>query len=62
MKFEWQNIRLTENDYGLGSNARAKVFGGWIVKDVIRMDKDIISMMNMVFIPDPHHEWEIDKD
>jgi len=37
---------------------RAKVFGGWIVRTYDFAD---IAACAMVFIPDPKHEWEIDK-
>ena len=39
---------------------RAKVFGGWIVKSIFYIGYDI--GVSMTFVPDPNHEWELDKD
>lgn len=50
--FEWERI----NDRGLGYTERAKVFGGWIVRNFEYGDSATVSL---VFIPDGGHQWEI---
>lgn len=52
IKSEWEVV------YGKQDKARVyrmKVIGGWLVKDVYFDDS------NMVFVPDEHHRWDIDK-
>lgn len=64
IEFEWEQIyaNFGSNHF----NERARVFGGWLVKDRYFL-RDITSpaqhapsmSQTMVFIPDPHHEWKI---
>lgn len=70
MKFEWEKIDETETFATL----RAKVIGGWIVKneasfftasDCSHNGHSIAvrpSMDSMIFIPDPEHKWEITNE
>ena len=52
MKFEWEKV--TSN------TRRARVFGGWVLKN-FTWDADWESQSeSMVFIPDENHEWEIE--
>ena len=62
MKFEWETI----DSY----HFRAKVIGGWLVKvteDVSHPDGYGAASngwdwrIAMAFVPDPSHEWEIEK-
>lgn len=65
MKFEWELI--FENKCGENS-FRAKVFGGWIVKDqffsepadIDVSDCCVSTSESMIFIPDANHEWVIE--
>ena len=57
MKFEWETIQATPNNVIF--THRAKVIGGWIVKNSIILEGD--QMMGMVFIPDPEHKWDINS-
>jgi hypothetical protein len=40
---------------------RAKVIGGWVLRCESWSIEPGLSE-SMVFIPDPNHEWEIDKE
>ena len=62
MKFEWE--RLVYNSYSRGGNStiRAKVFGGWILRQLCWNKDDQVQSESMAFIPDKNHEWEIDKE
>lgn len=55
MKFEWECVWEKNEYFDYEEIARAKIFGGWLV--TYRVD----SKCTMVFVPDPNHEWEIDK-
>lgn len=55
IKFEWEIFDDDQNFNEL--TYRAKVINGWIVKNI---DYDYKST-NICFIPDPNHEWEIEK-
>ncbi len=55
IKFEWELIcEAHKND-----TARAKVFGGWIVRSLTYPDDRVSE--SMVFVSDPNHEWEVEK-
>ncbi len=63
MKFEWEALY----SYGEVSTARAKVFGGWIVRTVCWSKEWGETAArglaeSSVFVHDPKHEWEIDTD
>lgn len=61
MKFEWQRL-VGWNSHGEGDNTdRAKVHGGWIVRNTTWADTEQLSE-SMVFVPDINHEWTIDND
>lgn len=49
--FKWEKL---QQESSTGTD-RAKVFGGWILRDYDYIDGGI----SMVFIPDPNHEWEV---
>ncbi len=65
MKFEWELLTYSELSH---ATLRAKVKGGWLVKDVTTNQRaipdsyreDNIAIPIMVFVPDPNHEWSID--
>lgn len=59
MKFEWELIGKVENDQSVSGTRRAKVHGGWIVHTILQIYTLIRD--STVFIPDPNHEWTIDK-
>ncbi len=50
--FKWEAIEET--------TARAKVIGGWILRsrDVDECNS-AYTVLSMVFVPDPKHEWEV---
>jgi len=63
MKFEWEIIFSTQFSTGEGQKTyRAKTTGGWIVRHY-QWDIQFRQIENsMVFVPDPEHNWEIDKE
>jgi hypothetical protein len=61
-KFEWEKIFESKASNKKFMNFRARVIGGWLVKDIyFDEDKDVYSS-TVTFVPDPHHRWEIIKD
>ena len=42
-------------------NRRLPVFGGWLVNH-LHINNQGHSIMNMVFVSDPDHRWEIEKE
>jgi len=56
MTFEWEIIY----EFGENRTYRAKVFKGWLVSSNTYEKKGGLSEA-MCFIPDPTHEWEIEK-
>lgn len=71
MKFEWENLYAEENsnwDNIYSETCRAKVIGGWLIKEIVFLDKNpSINKMewdkpaiSITFIPDPNNEWTID--
>jgi hypothetical protein len=70
MKFEWEQFFNKSGDSLCCITARAKVTGGWIllnrtngvVKSHQTHNLSISASESMVFISDPEHKWEIDKD
>ncbi len=58
-KFEWE-VLLNDSDNFSGFNTlRAKVFGGWVLKNMCWDNEYKVQSESMAFIPDPNHEWEI---
>jgi hypothetical protein len=47
IKFEWETIGMFVD--------RAKVYGGWLVRTYGGANEWVL------FIPDPEHEWEVEK-
>lgn len=62
MKFEWECIfEFIHNEKPIIKvTNRAKIFGGWIVHDYFRVEDNFDT--NMIFIPDPKHEWSIESE
>ena len=60
MKFEWEDLHELSSGIAGNATVRAKVFGGWIVHHTWVLNKNEIAE-SMVFVPDPNHEWVIDK-
>ena len=63
LKFEWERITVG----GFGWTERAKVIGGWLVRTVAIGDintqeqrLDSSPTIQMIFIVDANHEWEIE--
>lgn len=54
MKFKWDKIEETTEI--------AKVFGGWVIRsrDVDDCNTEY-TVESMVFVPDPTHQWKVDK-
>ena len=63
MNFVWECLHDYADD--TQGSFRARVFGGWVLKEYIIYDVDSAyseqrMVQSMVFIPDPNHEWEIE--
>lgn len=61
IKFEWETIAYNPLQ---GITYRAKVLGGWLVRTAICINQyggSSVEESNLIFIPDPNHEWEIEK-
>lgn len=56
--FEWESLGLVESHASFHGNARAKVYGGWIFKNIAGSVNTTLAT-SMVFVPDPNHEWEV---
>ena len=59
MKFEWESISETQKH----TTCRAKVHGGWIINCLTNVidNSGYNTSESMVFIPDPKHEWTVEK-
>jgi len=59
MPWEWELLESSMSDNS--STWRAKVIGGWIVKEEVYNHDDLETPINssMVFLPDRDHEWVI---
>lgn len=61
IKWEWEELDPW--------NFRAQVIGGWLVKTLEESwpapdqfgNSNHVSRVTMCFVPDPNHEWTIDK-
>jgi hypothetical protein len=53
MKFQWEQIAE--------DTRRARVFGGWIVQNLLfkEGERGVFMSESSVFIPDLKHEWSI---
>lgn len=67
MKFEWEKIAEIKIGNGADCTYRAKVHGGWLIKEIryiiitekhAQVSQD--SPDHLTFLPDPNHEWTID--
>ena len=70
MKFEWELIyKKEETSKWLDATLRAKVIGGCLIRQngVSTYENDSFEKFcystesSMIFVPDPNHEWVIDK-
>lgn len=52
LKIVWEDLRQ-EGSWSAGHITRAKVPGGWLVRILHGHQID-----NIIFIPDPNHEWK----
>lgn len=71
MEFKWEEItnngsRKEENWWE--ATYRAKVFGGWVIKNELCHDSGIENYYGyshrdnkLFFIPDPNHEWKLEN-
>jgi hypothetical protein len=60
MKFEWEYLNYSADEDGKRSwTERAKVHGGWIVKNVTIIDYELSE--STLLVPDQKHEWTIDE-
>lgn len=57
--FKWEEIYVISGLSAYRATLRAKVIGGWIVKEVFF--DNVHRHECMQFVPDPTHEWEIDR-
>ncbi len=60
MKFKWESISETISDSVCCATHRAKVHGGWIVKDDVYIMPEGVSN-STIFIPDKDHKWRVDE-
>lgn len=65
MKFEWESFTSQEYENGKMIYAeitqRLKVKGGWLIKTLYHNNIGN-ALSNMVFIPDPSHEWSLNEE
>lgn len=60
LPFQWEKISENEaKEAGYTVTMRAKVIGGWLVKDGTEIVGRSITE-SMVFVADQHHEWQIE--
>lgn len=57
--FEWEDLISSIDDSSGFITCRAKVIGGWLVKNLVWDSVDKVQSESLVFLPDPKHEWEI---
>ena len=63
MRFEWEEIDHSNNfNAGKSITGRAKVIGGWIVRNLSWDNYSDSQNETMVFIADPNHIWGIDNE
>lgn len=71
MKFKWETISADIGENCLYETARAKVIGGWVIKNLSLFGMEEggteeelwrRSSESLVFISDPNHEWVIEKN
>lgn len=61
MKFEWEVLlRFRDCSSNGFFSERAKVFGGWIVRNVFWDNEYNQQSESSIFVPDPNHEWRIE--
>jgi hypothetical protein len=58
VKFQWTVISKSGTCYNRTATYRAKVMGGWLVKDEVWPSLNVVST-SMVFISDKDHRWKI---
>ncbi|MBX4189715.1 hypothetical protein KW791_00235 [Candidatus Parcubacteria bacterium] len=72
MNFKWEKIH-TQREEGVYwfSTYRAKIFGGWLVRnfDLTKQDmrdgsfdKIMSTSESCVFVPDPEHKWSVEDE
>jgi hypothetical protein len=62
IKFEWELIQDEWGDYTF-STYRAKVIGGWLIRNTVEVDENNQSIStSIIFISDPEHKWEISNE
>ena len=54
VSIKWESIQSESN------MSRAKVFGGWIIRESTSGYQE--GSTTLVFVPDPKHEWKSDID
>lgn len=59
MKFEWEELVEDYNDGGGFITCRAKVWDGWLVKNLVWDNNHKTQSESMQFVPDEDHEWDI---
>jgi hypothetical protein len=59
--FKWEEITSVRCDRVSEVTLRAKVIGGWLVKNVYVDENSLIREHTVNFITDIAHEWEIEQ-
>lgn len=62
MKFKYEQLVKYSTQQVEFSASRAKVFGGWVLRNVCYDSHDRTQSESSIFIPDPNHEWDISND
>ncbi len=64
--FDWEVIHERRGGNVSDVTLRAKIIGGWVLKSVYveegKCHDNLIREHALVFISDPEHKWEIEKD
>lgn len=61
MKFEWEEISSSERGFIITQTCRAKVIGGWLVKNsIVFTGINTCISESTVFVEDPNHYWIIE--
>jgi hypothetical protein len=58
MRFQWEIINKSSTTHNRTGTYRAKVMGGWLVRNEVWPSFDAVST-SMVFISDKDHRWKI---
>lgn len=62
LNLNWEDIHTTTSENGIVNLRRFPVIGGWIINMTQSIyPADYTCLSDLLFLPDPNHEWTIDK-